>query len=219
MHHVLLLSISSDQGTRSQKILKPLFFSKLFGKKCKLQIKLHHNIFTISTWIETPLYSANHYLQTLSFWFESELHFCIKVMNDSENCLLFAAPSFPSSYHTLQENNAFIIQCSECQIQNTQYKDKVKILKLVVFIINFCSQLLFEKSLQENQLKSCLCLWSSYYNNPHIITKLLWCSLNICGNPTWKGKENDHLIIQWKFLWWSLLFAKTFFFFLNKSVF
>ena len=182
------------------------FISKLFGKKCKLQIKLHHNIFTISTWIETPLYSANHYLQTLSFWFESELHFCIKVMNDSENC-----PSFCSS-HTLQENNAFIIQCSERQTQNTQYIDKViKILKLVVFNINFCSQLLCEKSSQENQLKSCSCLWSLYYNNPAIMAMLLWGSLNICGNPSWKGKENDHLIIQWKYSWWSFLFAKTLF--------
>ena len=66
--------------------------------------------------------------------------------------------------------------------------------------------------------KSCLCLWSSYYNNPHIITKLLWCSLNICGNPTWKGKENYHLIIHGKSSRWSaLLFAKTGFF--QKSVF
>ena len=124
---------------------------------------------TISTWIETPFCSANHYLQISSFWFETKLRFCIKVMNDSENCLLFAAPSFPSIYHTLQENNAFTIQCSERQTQNTQYKDKVKILKLVVFIINFCSQLLCEDSSQENQWKSCSCLWSSYYNNAFMI--------------------------------------------------
>ena len=150
----------------------------------------------------------------------TKLRFCIQVMNDSENCLLFAAPSFPSIYHTLQENNAFTIQCSECQTQNTQYIDKIiKILNLVVFNINFCSQLLCKKSSQENQFKSCSCLWSLYYNNPAIMAMLLWRSMNICGNPTWNGKENDHLIIQWKYSWWSVLLAKTFFSFLKKSVF